>query len=79
MNENRWIQFIPVVSISTESSPEFVERAYSLGVTDFINRPFDELIVIRRVSNTIKLYAKQRKLMNMVANEIFEKERNAVS
>lgn len=76
MNENRWIQFLPVVSISTESSPEFVERACSLGVTDFINRPFDELIVIRRVSNTIKLYAKQRKLTNMVANEIFEKERN---
>lgn len=76
MNENHWIQFLPVVSISTESSPEFVERAYSLGVTDFINRPFDELIVIRRVSNTIKLYAKQRKLTNMVANEIFEKERN---
>ena len=76
MNENRWIQFLPVVSISTESSPEFVERAYSLGVTDFIDRPFDELIVIRRVSNTIKLYAKQRKLTNMVANEIFEKERN---
>lgn len=76
MNENRWIQFLPVVSISTESSPEFVKRAYSLGVTDFINRPFDELIVIRRVSNTIKLYAKQRKLTNMVANEIFEKERN---
>ena len=76
MNENRWIQFLPVVSISTESSPEFVERAYSLGVTDFINRPFDELIVIRRVSNTIKLYAKQRKLTHMVANEIFEKERN---
>ena len=76
MNENRWIQFLPVVSISTESSPEFVERAYSLGVTDFINRPFDELIIIRRVSNTIKLYAKQRKLTNMVANEIFEKERN---
>lgn len=76
MNENRWIQFLPVVSISTESSPEFVERAYSLGVTDVINRPFDELIVIRRVSNTIKLYAKQRKLTNMVANEIFEKERN---
>ena len=76
MDENRWIQFLPVVSISTESSPEFVERAYSLGVTDFINRPFDELIVIRRVSNTIKLYAKQRKLTNMVANEIFEKERN---
>lgn len=76
MNENRRIQFLPVVSISTESSPEFVERAYSLGVTDFINRPFDELIVIRRVSNTIKLYAKQRKLTNMVANEIFEKERN---
>lgn len=76
MNKNRWIQYIPVVAISAETSPEFIERAYSMGVTDFINRPFDALIVIRRVSNTVKLYAKQRQLMNMVANEIFEKERN---
>lgn len=76
MNKNRWIQYIPVVAISAETSPEFIERAYNQGVTDFINRPFDALIVIRRVSNTVKLYAKQRQLMNMVANEIFEKERN---
>ena len=76
MNKNRWIQYIPVIAISAETSPEFIERAYNQGVTDFINRPFDALIVIRRVSNTVKLYAKQRQLMNMVANEIFEKERN---
>lgn len=76
MNKYRWIQYIPVVSISTEDNPEFIERSYNLGVTDFINRPFDELIVIRRVDNTVKLYAKQRQLMNMVANEILEKERN---
>ncbi len=76
MNKNRWIQYIPVVAISAETSPEFIERAYNQGVTDFINRPFDALIVIRRVSNTVKLYSKQRQLMNMVANEIFEKERN---
>lgn len=65
-----------MVAISAETSPEFIERAYNQGVTDFINRPFDALIVIRRVSNTVKLYSKQRQLMNMVANEIFEKERN---
>lgn len=76
MNKNRWIQYIPVVAISAKTSPGFIERAYNQGVTDFINRPFDALIVIRRVANTVKLYAKQRQLMNMVANEIFEKERN---
>lgn len=76
MNKHRWIQYIPVVAISAETSPDFIERSYNMGVTDFINRPFDALIVIRRVDNTVKLYAKQRQLMNMVANEILEKERN---
>lgn len=76
MNKYRWIQYIPVICISTQDDPEFIERSYNMGVTDFINRPFDELIVIRRVDNTVKLYAKQRQLMNMVANEILEKERN---
>ncbi len=75
MNQNHWIEDIPVIMISAEISPHQVERAYELGVTDFIMRPFDALIVHRRVANTILLYAKQKKLIGMVGEQIYEKER----
>ena len=75
MNQNRWIDDIPVIMISAESGSSHIERAYELGVTDFITRPFDALIVHRRVVNTILLYAKQKKLVGMVADQIYEKER----
>ncbi len=73
MNKDRWIEDIPVIMISSESGSAHVERAYELGCTDFISRPFDALIVHRRVVNTILLYAKQKKLIGMVADQIYEK------
>ena len=74
MNEHRWIDDIPVIMISAESSPAFIDKAYGMGATDFIVRPFNESVVRRRVVNTILLYAKQKKLMGMVADQIYEKE-----
>ena len=75
MHQNHWIDDIPVIMISAESGSSHIERAYELGVTDFIARPFDALIVHRRVVNTLLLYAKQKKLVGMVADQIYEKER----
>lgn len=63
MNKYQWIKKIPVVMISSETSPSCIERAYELGVTDFINRPFDSRIVRRRVINTLMLFEKQKKLI----------------
>ncbi len=77
MNKHRWIEDIPVIMISAENAASAVERAYGLGVTDFISRPFDDLVVQRRVLNTIMLYAKQKKLIGMVADQIYEKEQNS--
>lgn len=77
MNQKKWIEDVPVIMISAESMPSYVQRAYELGVTDYISRPFDSLVVQRRVINTIMLYAKQRKLIKMVTNQMFEKEKNA--
>lgn len=76
MNQNDWIEDIPVIMITAESASNHIERAYELGVTDFITRPFDALIVHRRVNNTILLYAKQKRLVSMVADQIYEKERS---
>ena len=74
MNQNHWIDDVPVIMISAETASTHVERAYSLRCTDFISRPFDALVVHRRVVNTILLYTKQKKLINLVAYQIYEKE-----
>lgn len=66
MEEERLISDIPVIIISSEDSANYIRRAYEMGVSDCINRPFDANIVYQRVSNTVKLYAKQRRLMAMV-------------
>jgi putative two-component system response regulator len=58
MQKNRWIDDIPVIMISAEMSPSYMEYAYELGVADYISRPFDSLVVRRRVVNTIMLYTK---------------------
>ena len=66
MEEERLISDIPVIIISSEDSANYIRRAYEMGVSDYINRPFDANIVYQRVSNTVKLYAKQKRLMAMV-------------
>ena len=75
MNRLRLIEHIPVVMISAENSTTYMERAYDLGVVDFIKRPFETLVVQRRVANTMMLYAKQKRLRDMVLEQIYEKER----
>ncbi len=77
MNQKHWIENIPVIMISAESGSSHVKRAYEMGVTDFIARPFDTLIVRRRVVNTLLLYAKQKKLLDMLTDQIHEKERHS--
>ena len=76
MNRNRWIEDIPVIMISSEESDACIRRAFQLGVADYISRPFDNHVVRQRVFNTIKLYAKQRRLTALVSDQIHEKEKN---
>ena len=76
MNRKHWIEDIPVIMISSEDSASYVRRAYEMGASDYISRPFDVQVVHQRVSNTIKLYAKQRRLISLVTDQIREKEKN---
>ena len=75
MNQYHWIEETPVIMISAEDSYTFVERAYDLGASDYITRPFDARVVCRRVSNALMLYAKQKRLVQMVAEQVYEKEK----
>lgn len=77
MNRNHWIENVPVIMISSEKENSYIERAYDLGVTDYIYRPFDTFIVRRRIANTLMLYTKQKKLVEMVADQLYEQEKNS--
>ena len=77
MSRNGWIDDIPVVMISSEDSDDSVLRAYELGASDYISRPFDSRIVRQRVSNIMRLYTKQRRLSTMLAQQFYERERES--
>ena len=76
MRTNQWYKNIPVMMISSNDSLADLRRAYNLGVIDYIQCPFDSLIIRRRVANIIMLYAKQRRLIQIIKSQIYEKERN---
>lgn len=76
MNKEGWIQNIPVIMISAETSSDYTNRGFEMGVSDYISRPFDSGIIRHRIKNTIMLYAKQRSLLELVKDQIREKEKN---
>ena len=76
MKASKVLEEIPVIMISSENLPSNIERAYEMGVTDYINRPFNISIVRRRVMNTLNLHAKQKKLNQIITNLVYEKEKN---
>ena len=77
MNQFHWIDEVPVIMISAADDRESIKRSYSLGVSDYIRRPFDSYIVQRRVKNTLRLYANQNRLMGMVSDQIYRNQRDS--
>ena len=76
MNETHIINDVPVIMISAENEDSFIERAYEMGVTDYISRPFNIAVVRRRVTNALGLHAKHKKLLEIITEQVFEKEKN---
>lgn len=76
MKRYHWIDNTPVIMISSETSQSYIRKAFELGVTDYILRPFDSFIIHKRVSNTLMLYRKQKKLLNALEEQVYENEKN---
>ena len=76
MNQLHWIDETPVIMISSEGSVDAMRKAYEMGITDYITRPFDSVIVKKRVQNTLGLYMNQKHLINVVYDQVYEKEEN---
>lgn len=79
MNKYQWINEFPVIVISAEEETSIIEKAYNLGVVEYIQRPFDAFIIKRRVMNTLVLYANQKRLTNVVVNQVYEKKKTTRS
>ena len=75
MNRQHLIERLPVITISSENDSSYVEHAYQLGVTDYIGRPFDRAVVRQRVINTLRLYARQKRLMQLVNEQVYKREK----
>lgn len=76
MKRYHWIDNTPVIMISSETSQSYIRKAFELGVTDYILRPFDSFIIHKRVSNTLMIYRKQKKLLNALEEQVYENEKN---
>ena len=76
MKLSQCVEETPVIMISSEESVETMRKAYEMGITDYITRPFDSVIVKKRVQNTLGLYANQKRLINVVVDQVYEKEEN---
>lgn len=75
MNERHWLEEIPVIIVSAETDSNFVNRAYDMGAIDYITRPFNAVEVRHRVNNTLMMYSNQRRLVQLVEKQVFEREK----
>lgn len=75
MKQRNWLQEIPVIITSSEDDESFIQKAYDLGVTDYIRRPFNLTVTQRRVSNALTLYARQKHLVHLAEEQVYEREK----
>ena len=78
MDRQKMLEDIPVIMISSEDKVDAMRRAFDLGASDYISRPFDARVVCQRIGNTMRLYAKQRRLCAAVEKQIREADQNTM-
>lgn len=76
INNYHWNDSLAVMMISADDSPANIKRAYELGAFDYISRPFDPIIVQRRISNTMLLFARQQRLEKIITDQFQEQGKN---
>ena len=69
LNRTGIVKKIPVLIISGENSAENEHRCFELGIADFIGKPFNNLIVKRRVRNVADFYNYKNTLEEKVAEQ----------
>lgn len=77
MKKRRWLEVIPVIMISSEGDSASIERAFNLGASDYIQRPYKGFLIHRRIINILGLFQRQRRLMGLVEEQVYENEKNS--
>lgn len=75
MRSRHWTDEIPVVIISAEDDDAIIQKAFELGATDYIVRPFQSFFVKHRIDNTLELYSQRRQLVRYVEKQVYERDR----
>ena len=75
MKQRNWLQEIPVIITSSEDDESFIQKAYDLGVTDYVRRPFNLTVTQRRVNSALTLYARQKHLVHLAEEQVYEREK----
>lgn len=68
--EESHLQSIPVVLISADVNDENIHRAFLYQVADYIQKPFQDTIVKRRVEKIIDLFEKKAKAVRKSEAEV---------
>lgn len=69
LQETKNADRVPVLIITGDSSAESEQRCFDYGVNDFIHKPFERTLVIRRVGNMIALYKYRNRLEDTIAEQ----------
>lgn len=77
MKKYGYMEYIPVIIISSEATVKSIDKAYEMGASDFINKPYNPNVVLHRVLNNIKLFNRQQTLIKIVADQVYEQHRYA--
>lgn len=77
MKKCHWLEFIPVIMISSEGDSSYIEKAFNLGASDYIQRPYKGFLIHRRIMNTLGLFQRQRRLVGLVEEQVYENEKNS--
>ena len=71
MKKCHWLEFIPVIMISSEGDSSYIEKAFNLGASDYIQRPYKGFLIHRRIMNTLGLFQRQRRLVGLVEEQVY--------
>ncbi len=69
MKQNNWANKIPILVITSETSVEIENKCFELGVSDFVQKPFDAGMVKNRVKNMVELFSYKNELEKKVEKQ----------
>lgn len=72
MQATGYTDFLPVIMITGEATPEAEYQAYNLGASDIIYKPFDPKVVMRRTMNITELFEHRLDLEEKLAERTQE-------